>query len=70
MEQSTSWVSIYCRDSIDFRILWKPKVHYHVHASTTLGPVLSEINPTHNLSFVSLEYISVLAYSANYAPVF
>jgi len=32
------------------RILWNPKFHYHVHRSTSLIPILGQINLVHSLS--------------------
>jgi hypothetical protein len=50
MEQSPSWESNSHSASQEIpRLLWKPKVHYRVHRSRQLAPVMILMNPVHTL---------------------
>jgi hypothetical protein len=42
-------------------ILWKPKVHYHVHKRQSLVPILNHLHPVHNLSPCLLTSILILS---------
>jgi len=40
------------------RLLWNPKVHYRVHNSPPLLPILSQMNLDHNFQPISLNFSS------------
>jgi hypothetical protein len=48
IELSRSWEAVSCSSTQELpNISWNPKVHYLVHKSLRLAPIMSEINPVH-----------------------
>jgi hypothetical protein len=64
MELSPSWEATNCAATQELpSILWNPKVHYRVHMSPPLVPILSQIDPVDNIpSYLSKIYTSVLVF--------
>jgi hypothetical protein len=59
MEMSLSYEAASRLAALDFpNILWNPNVHYRVHKSPSLIPILGQINPVHTItSYLSRPFL-------------
>jgi hypothetical protein len=66
MELSPSWEATNCSLTPEFpNTLWNQKIHYRVHKSPLLGPILSQISPAH----ITPSYLSKINFNIVLPPM-
>jgi hypothetical protein len=62
MDLTPSWEVASCAATQEFpKSLWNPKIHYLVHKSILLVPILSQINPVYTTpSYLSKIHFSII----------
>jgi hypothetical protein len=66
MEVSPSWEAATCAPTQELpSILWNPNIHYRVHKSPPLVPILNQINPIHTIPSNPISLRSILILSTH-----
>jgi hypothetical protein len=61
MKQSLSWTTMgYLASKAILCVLWNPKVHYQVHKTPPLIPILSQINQVHTPTYLNVHFNTIL----------
>jgi hypothetical protein len=65
MELSPSWETASCAATQELAsILWNPEVHYRVHKSPPMDPILNQIDPVH----ATPSYLSKILFNIIHLP--